>query len=92
MGGMSGGSDGAYGAFGESEGPAGTCHARARSLVRLRARAGVLVLVPVRVLVCACMCACLGACVRAYARGVLYRPKIKQSATRTKPKWRYRQS
>ena len=68
MGGMSGASDGAYGAFGESEGPAGTCHARARSLARLRACAGVLVLVPVRVLVCACMCACLGACVRAYAR------------------------
>ena len=65
---MSAASDGAYGAFGESEGPAGTCHARARSLARLRACAGVLVLVPVRVLVCACMCACLGACVRAYAR------------------------
>ena len=45
-GGMSATADGAYGAFGESEGPAGTCHARARSLARLRARAGVLVLVP----------------------------------------------
>ena len=66
MGGMWGAPDGAYGAFGESEGPAGTCHARARSLARLRACAGVLVLVPVRVLVCACMCACLGACVRVW--------------------------
>ena len=63
---MSATADGAYGAFGESEGPAGTCHAHARALARLRARASVLVLVPVRVLVCACMCACLGACVRVW--------------------------
>ena len=57
MGELAGTADGAYGAFGESEGPAGTCHARARSLARLRARAGVLVCLPVRVLVCVCMCA-----------------------------------